>query len=200
MSFGPSAAAQQGMNTLGQNASVAAGQAPNIFGTGTNAIAQGGSNINSGTNFLNTILNGNQANTTAMLQPSIDQIRQGNQQNLQQASTLMPRGGGRSGALFNLSTQPQQQVQNLFNGARTTAATTLPQIGLQQQGVGANIFGLGSNLLNTSNSGAANQAQLATQQQQISNQLLGGLGSGLFGLATLPVSGGGTLFSNLFNS
>jgi hypothetical protein len=154
-------------------------------------FAAGSPNVTSGTNFLSTILNGNRANTTAVLQPNIDQIRQANQQQLQGISTLTPRGGGRSGTLFGASYAPNQQIQSLFGGARTSAASALPQIGLQQEG-------LGTNLLNTGASSANAGVQNALQVQQMSNAIDAAIGGGLFGLASLPVSGGGSLAGNLF--
>jgi len=176
----------------------------NLFNQAQPIISQGAGNIESGANFLNTILNGNQTNTTALLQPSIDQIRAGTQQNLQQASTLMPRGGGRTGSLFNLSTQPEQQIQNLFNTSRTAAATALPQIGLGQLGAGTGVANAGTNLFNTgvsslnaatgANTSLGNQA---LEEQKIKNSLWGSIGGGLFNLATLPLGGGSGLLGSL---
>lgn len=197
MSFGPTAATSTAQGNLGNISNTLTGSvAPQDLSQGSNLFGLGQGNVQSGTNFLNTVLNGNAQNTGALLQPQINQIRQGNQQNLQAASTLMPRGGGRSGSLFDLSTQPQGQVQNLFNGARTTAATTLPQIGLQQQGLGANLFGLGTNALTGAAGTNSQAAQIAQQQQQLTNNFWSQLGGGVLGLATMPF-GGGTAVNGL---
>ena len=165
--------------------------------SGNASLGAGSQNINSGTNFLNSILNGNQANTAATLQPNINQIRQSNQQQLQGISTLSPRGGGRSSTLYGASYAPNQQIQSLFGNARTTAATALPQIGLAQQGIGTNLIGAGNNALSTGVQGANASTQNALQVQQMSNAIDQAIGGGLFGLASLPVSGGGSLFGNL---
>jgi len=140
-------------------------------------------------------LSGNQANTAATLQPNINQIRQSNQQQLQGISTLSPRGGGRSGTLYGASYAPNQQIQSLFGNARTTAATALPQIGLQQQAIGTNLVGAGNNALSTGVQGAQAGVGDALQVQQMSNQIDQAIGGGLFGLATAPITGfsGGSL-------
>ncbi len=110
----------------------------------------------------------------------------------------MPRGGGRSAALFANPFATNQQVQSLFGNARTTAATALPQIGLGQQQIGTNLIGQGNQALNTATTGAQNQFQNQMAIQQRSDNIIGGLASGLMGLALAPVTGGGSLFGSLF--
>lgn len=184
MSFGPSDVTRQGMSQLGTNAA-------QTSASGGNLLNLGNTNTGLGTNFFRTILGGNQANTTAMLQPDIDRLRAGTQNTLQAVSTLMPRGGGRSGTLFNLPFAANTGVQNLFNTARTGAAGVLPQIGAGQTSAGANLFGIG-------NQAATSEADLGQRQQQISSMLQSALGSGLFNLATLPLGGfGGTALGKL---
>ena len=142
MSFGPSTTTKTAENNLSGISNTAVNsQLPTEMASGSNLMGMGGANVQSGTNFLQTLLGGNAANTTAALQPSIDQIRGGTTNTLNAINTLTPRGGGRSGALFSQSFAPQSQIQNLFNQARTGAATALPQIGLQQTGQGANLVG-----------------------------------------------------------
>jgi hypothetical protein len=201
MSFGPSATTKTAENQLGGISQQATNQQLPMFNAaGTTALDTGAGNINAGTNFFQTLLGGNAANTAAALQPSIDQIRQGTTGNLNAASTLMPRGGGRSAALFGQSFAPQAQIQNLFNSARTGAASALPQIGLGQQGIGTNLFGLGNQALQIGSNASGNMANVGQQQQQITNQLWQGLGSGLFNLASLfvpkPGGSGGSSVGN----
>lgn len=190
MSFGPSAqeksATQQQQNVTSQ----AVQNATNANASGTGMLGIGQGNVASGTNFFNTILGGNQANTAALLQPSIDQSRTANQQAIQSISTLQPRGGGRSGSLFSASYEPTRSVQDLFNGARTTAATTLPQIGLQQEGIGTNLFGVGNQALGQGLQGTQDLFGNAFQQRQYQGQQQTALGKGLFSLATTPFGGG----------
>lgn len=202
MSFGPSQATKNAENTLNGQSQIATQNSSNLNAAGTGQMNAGAGNVNSGVGFLNTVLNGNQANTASLLAPSINSTRQSNQAALQGISTLMPRGGGRYGALFGQSLQPTQSIQNMFNGARTTAATTLPQIGLQQQGLGANLFNTGNSALNTG-VGATGQNLQATQADtRNSNALATGIGSSIMGLALAPVSGlnGGSLFGNLIKN
>src|SRR5581483_6466692 len=133
----------------------------------------------SGTNYFNTLLNGNSANTTALLQPNIDQIRAATQNSLQTANTLMPRGGGRAGTNYAASFAPQSQITNLFNTARSGAAQNLEQTGLAQSGLGTNLFQIGNSALTGAGGINSQTAQNLLQQQQMQNQLYGSLGAGL---------------------
>lgn len=191
MSFGPSNTTKTAENNIGGISNTLTNTtAPQEYGAGGNLLSLGGQTAQPGVNFMTQLLGGNRANTAAALQPSINQIDQGTTGVLNSINTLTPRGGGRYGGLFNQSFAPQSQIQNLFNGARTSAAQALPQIGLQQQSLGTNLFGLGNGALSTA--GGVNQglAQIGQQQQQMNNQLIAGLGQGLFGLATTPFGGG----------
>ena len=176
------------------------GQAQPLIQQGSGIIQSGLPSLESWANYYNTLLNGNQSNTNALLQPSINTIRGGNQNTIQAMSSLDPRGGGRSGTLFNAAYAPSQQIQSLFNTGRTTGATALPQIGSAISGVGSQLAGLGTNVLGTGAglfAGASNPLAAATganssmgnlgiQTQQMSNSLFGGLGGGLLGLLTAP--------------
>lgn len=204
MSFGASNTTKTGMNDIGGAFNTAVNtQLPMFNRMGGNLFNTGMQTTQPGVNFLNTILQGNQANTAALLQPNINDITGTQQATLRGINTLMPRGGGRYGSLFGQSLQPQAQIQNLFNPIRATAATALPQIGLQQTGQGINLFGQGNQALQTGLSAAGDLTQAGQRQQQLSNALATSLGAGLFGLATLPLGGGGgllgTALGNLFN-
>lgn len=182
------------MNDIGGAYNTAVNQQLPMFNTmGGNLFNLGAQTTQPGVNFLNTILQGNRANTAALLQPNINDITGTQQASLRAISTLMPRGGGRYASLFGQSLAPQGQIQNLFNPMRATAATALPQIGLQQAGQGINLFGLGNQTLQTGGQLATALTGAGQAQQQINNALLGGIGSGLFGLATLPLGGAGGL-------
>lgn len=213
MSFGPSSAEkaatqqQQGVtSTASGNSTAEIGQGKGLIGQGTNLLNLGGSTVAPATNFFNTMLSGNQANTTAALQPDINRIRDAQQNTLNATSTLMPRGGGRAATLFQTPFAANQQIQNLFNGVRSGAAGGLAGIGLQQQGMGinqqgtgANLMGIGNQPLNTAMTGTQNMFQNAFQQRQLQNQLWSSLGSGLFNLATLPLGGGGGILGTVMS-
>ena len=160
------------VNQLQSNAATTAGQ-------GLNQLNQGAANTNAGANFFKTILGGSAADTSALLQPDINRINAGNQQTLQAVSNLAPRGGGRSSTLFQLPFAGTQQIQSLFNNARSTAASALPQIGAGQTSAGTNLF-------NASTGASADQARAVLEQQQINNLLRQGQGAGLFGLLSMP--------------
>ncbi len=195
MSFGPSQSVKNATNTAAGITNQATANSGADVNQGNTNLTTGGNNVQAGTNFMNTVLNGNQQNTAALLQPNINQIRQANQQQLQGINTLTPRGGGRAGANYAATFAPNQQIQSLFGQARTGAATALPQIGLQQQGIGTNLLNAGNSALNTATTGAQNgvQSQLAIQQR--SDAIDSAIGSGIMGLAMAPITGfsGGSL-------
>ena len=167
MSFVHTDQTSQALETLGSTSGYAWANAPNLF--------------SSGTNYEQTLLNGNQANTTAMLQPDINRIKSAEQNTLQGISTLTPRGGGRDSSLFAQPFAANTQVQNLFNPARAGAATNL-------ESAGSNLFGIG-------NSAANDEATIAQRQQQMTQQFWSQLGAGLFGAATTPFGGAGSATS-----
>src|ERR1700723_165337 len=191
MSFGASNTTKTAQNNLSGTSNAALNTLlPAETSQGTTALNTGAGNVASGTNFFNTLLQGNNANTAAALQPSINQIQGGVANNLNAINTLMPRGGGRSSALFGQSFAPQSQIQSLFNSGRTTAASALPQIGLQQQKLGSGLFGLGNQSLNAATGANSALANSGMQQQYFSNLLDQQIGQGLAGLLTTPYGGG----------
>ena len=203
MSFGPTNQEKGFSNNLGGAANQAQANSGQQMQQGQGLLNLGTGNTAAGTNFFNTIMNGNQAASTALLQPDINRIRGAQQGTLQAASTLMPRGGGRSGTLFSLPFQGNAQIQQLYNGLRPAAAQALTSTGLQQSGQGANLFGIGNQALNTSVQGNEAGLNWAQQQAQRQQQLAAGLGGGLFSLLTAPFTGGTSLLGglgNLFNS
>ena len=195
MSFGPSNTTKTAENNIGGISNTLTNTAaPSEYGAGGNLLNLGAQTAQPGVNFMTQLLGGNAANTTAALAPNINQIDAGTSGVLKGINTLTPRGGGRYGALFGQSFAPQSQIQNLFNGSRTSAASALPQIGLQQEGLGTNLFGLGNQALSTAGGLNTGLAGIGQQQQQINNSLLGGLGQGLFGLGTAAINSPFKLF------
>lgn len=193
MSFGASPTVKTAQNNLSGTSDAALNQLlPAETSAGSGLLGIGGQNVSSGTNFFNTLLNGNSANTAATLAPSINQIQSGVANNLNAVNTLMPRGGGRSSALFGQSFAPQSQIQSLFNNARTTAASTLPQIGLQQQQLGSGLFGLGNQSLSAATGANSVLANSGMQQQYFSNLLDQQIGSGIGSLLSTPFGSSGT--------
>lgn len=190
MSFGASNTTKAANNNLAGTSNLALNQQfPQVTAAGGDLLNMGNQNTQSGTNFFNTLLNGNSANTAAELSPQINQIRQGSTAALNAISTLSPRGGGRSGTLFNQSFAPQSQVQSLFNPIPGQAAAALPQIGQGQTAAGSNLFSIGNQALSAATGANSPLAQSGLQTQQMSNQLGAGLGGGLFNLLTSPLSG-----------
>lgn len=192
-SFGPSAQTQQAESGLASVVPQAQAASATDTSAGKGLLDLGSQNTNAGANYFNALLNGNQANTTALLQPNIDQIRAAQGNALNTASTLMPRGGGRSGTLFSAPFAANQQIQNLFNGVRSGAAGNLASIGSGQTGVGAGLLGQANAPLNTQVSANSNLADVAQRQQQMTQSFWSNLGGGLFGLATTPFGGGAAM-------
>lgn len=190
MSFGASKQTSQAQSNLASIDPLARANSAAQLAAGQKQMSSGAPNISTGTDWLQMILHGNAAETGALLQPQVEQIRRTSQNNIQAASTLTPRGGGRSGTLFGQTFSPAAQIQNLFNSTRAGAATALPQIGLAQQGLGANLFSIGNAPLNTAVQSNTSSAEIAQRQQQMTNSFWGSLGAGLFGLAALPLGGG----------
>ncbi len=195
MSFSGGTDYNRGINNLGGISTQATNQLfPAAFGAGQQQLEGGAGNVNSGANFFNTVLNGNRQNTTSMLQPDINRINQANQGTLQGVSTLMPRGGGRSGTLFNLPFQAKQQIQGLYGGARAGAAGQLGQLGLGRLGAGQGLFGVGNQALGTGVNASGQIADLGLKQKEMSNKTAAGLANGILGLAMTPFGGGTGLF------
>ena len=190
MSFSPGTEVNTAENNQAGTSNLALNNLfPAAMTAGTGELNTGAGNVTAGTNFLNTILGGNSANTAAALQPNISQITQGAQNNMNAINTLTPRGGGRSSALFGQSFAPQAQISNLFNSARTNAATALPSIGLQQQQLGTNLFGVGNQALNTATGANSSLGNLGLGANQQSLQRDMGIGS-LIGSGINYASGG----------
>jgi hypothetical protein len=141
------------------------------------------------------VAGGNQANTTGLLQPNIDAIRRNSSNALTAINTLLPRGGGREGTNYSQSFAPVGDINNLFNQSRIAGATALPQIGLQQSGLGANLFGLGTQALNAAGNVNSTLGQFGQADTRRSDALFSGIGAGLFGLGTTPF---GSTNKNIF--
>jgi hypothetical protein len=191
MSFGPNQTTKDATSQLGTINTTAQNNAATQTAQGSQAVDAGKQDTMAGTNWLHTILNGNRTNTASLFAPDISRMRDANQQSLDAASTLMPRGGGRSGTLFGATVAPHMMMQTLFNGARTNAATALPQIGLQQQGIGTGLYTAGNGALNTGMNTNANLASIGQRQQEIANAAWSSIGQGIAGIATTPFGSSG---------
>ncbi len=189
MSFGPSAAEKDATKQQQGVTDKAIANSTQATTAGTGLLNTGTGDTASGTNWFQTLLNGNTANTASLLAPSIQQSRDQTQQQIQALSTLQPRGGGRSGTLFSAGYAPAASTQNLFNSARSAAAPQLIQTGLSESGLGSNLYGIGNSALNTGLTGTQNLFSNAMDQRKYSNSMWGQVGQGIFGLATTPFGG-----------
>lgn len=200
MSFGlgTSNDQKQSNNLLNYNAQSATPQVTNATNQGNSALNTGMQYLNSfsnslaaPTNYFQSLLSGNKAQSTAALAPDISRIQDQTQGALQSTSTLTPRGGGRSSTLFNLPYAASSGVSSLYNGQRAGAAQGLTniagaegQVAEGEQGIGTNLLNTGANYLNAGTT-ASNDlgSQSSTQRQQNANAA-GNLGSGIYGLLT----------------
>lgn len=202
---------KQGNNLLNYNAQAAtplsqgATTAGNTaLGTGMNFLNQFNNMAGKSGNWFQSLLSGNQANTTAVLAPDINRIKDQNQQTLTAASTLAPRGGGRGSMLFDLPFKTTSETGGLYNGARPAAAANLANLAGEYGSIGVGAGGLGKGLLDTGVSAlnaGTNAASwldsLAGQQKQFQYGTGKDLGAGLYGIANkidwskFPGLGGG---------
>jgi len=160
-----SANQKQAYNLLNYNAQLAPQQAQQMFGQGQQLTGKGMNLLDraqgaagGAQSYFQQLLSGSPAATTSALAPDISRIRDTSQQALQSTSTLAPRGGGRSGTLFNLPFQQQAQTSGLYNMVRPMAARGLLDVGglfgnlgLGTAGVGLGAAGVGTSLLNAGN-------------------------------------------------
>jgi hypothetical protein len=200
---GATAAQQKVADTAITNSGEDRAVGNNLLNTGGGLINTGVGTIHPALNYFNTLLNGDRANTTAMLQPQIDAIKNANAGQISALSTLMPRGGGRTSTLFNAPWEANKQIQNLFAPMPGMAASNLAGIGssLIGQGTGitgqgTNLFGIGNQALNTSGQMDANLFNQAFNQRQAGNNFWSGLGGGLFNLAKTPFGASGRSLMN----
>lgn len=189
MAFGPSKKEKEATQKLEAIGSTATGNSAEVMEQGRNLFNIGGSTTGQGLDFFRTLLSGNRANTSAMLQPNIQQGNQMLQEQLRQLTTLMPRGGGRTAALFGAPIQATGNVMDLFSGVRSGAANQMIDTGLQQSNLAAGLYGVSNSALNTGAGVSNNLFQNAFDQRRASNALWNDLGQGLFGLATTPFGG-----------
>lgn len=189
MSFGGGTDYNRAVNNLGGTSNLALNTLfPAAMRSGQPLINQGFGNTQAGANFFSNLLGGNRAATTSLLGPDINRIRGAQEGTLQGMSTLMPRGGGRSGSLFSLPFNTNAQIQSLYDTARGGAGQALAQIGQGQLGAGTDLFNTGTSALNAANNANQAMVEAALRQKQMSNQMAAGLGGGLFSLLTSPFS------------
>jgi len=189
MSFGPNQAMKDATAKQSQISDLGLANSKAATSAGTGMLNLGNANTQAGTNFFNTILNGNRANTTALMAPNIAAARQGTQDNLTAINNLDPRGGGRSGSLFQTMMAPNHDLTQQFGALRAQAPQFLASTGLAQSGQGAGLMGQGMQGLQLPASVQQNMWGNQNQLQQQKNQFWGQLGGGLFNLATVPLGG-----------
>lgn len=150
---------------------------------------QGQQGLNSGlnhlspvTNWFQSIMSGNKAATMNQMQPQIQQINQGQNQALQTANSLAPRGGGRSATLFDAPFNAQKQIAEQYAGARAgapaglqSAATAEGALGSAAGGLGSAYGGVGAQANNGLLNYGLNQQQQAYTQAQSNGGLFGKL-------------------------
>jgi len=195
MGFGKSKQEKSALSTMGDISSQFQGLGTQQAATGQSLIGAGTRNVDLGTNFFNTLLTGNAANTAALLSPQVNQMRDLLSTNLTQASTLMPRGGGRTASLFDIATRPTGAITDMYNQARMMAPQFLTNTGLSQIGSGANVFGTGTSALGSALTGQGNIFQNEFQARQAKLKSFMDLGQGIFNLASTPMGASG---QNLF--
>lgn len=189
MSFKPSQTQQNAQQQQLALSKQAIDQSGKAMETGQGLLNLGGKTVTPATNFFSILGGGNTAAIQSALRPNIDRARQAQQSTLQNISTMLPRGGGRSGALFDASYAPSRDIGQSFDSARMSAFPALAQIGQQQQSMAPGFFGLANQGLGVGGQMQSDVVGQEQRQQQMKNQFWSQLGSGLFGIATLPFGG-----------
>lgn len=164
--------------------------------TGAAGLNSGLNNLNPVANWFQTIINGNKQATLNQMQPQIQQTEGGLNTALQTNTSLAPRGGGRSGTLFDLPFEAQKQIAGSYDAARAgapaglqSAATAQGALGSSAAGAGAQFGQVGTGANNNLLNYGLNQQQQSYTQAQQNGGLFGKLIGPLLS-AALPGVGG----------
>lgn len=168
----------------------------NAYGTtGATGLNSGLNNLTPVANWFQTIMGGNKAATLNQLQPQIQQTEGGLNTGLQTASTLAPRGGGRSSTLFDLPIEAQKDIASQYAAARAGAPAGLQSAATAQGALGASAGGLGAQFGQAGTSANNNLLNYGLQQNQQASQAGGMFGSLLGGLINLAAPSVGSLIT-----
>jgi hypothetical protein len=194
---------KQANNLLNYNAQTASRNSGTALNTGLNYLNQFSNNLQGPTNYFQSLLSGNQAQSTAALAPNINQIQGQQNQALQSASNLSPRGGGRSSTLFNLPFQAASQISGLYNSLRPQAAQGLESIAGMEGNMGSNLVDIANRFLQSGTQASglygSQAGQQSLQQQQNAQRIMNLLTTAMSKIK-LPGFGGGGGLGDLDNT
>lgn len=114
-------------------------------GQGQNAFTQGQNTAAPGLQLLTQLTKGDQGDVSQAAQPQIDSITQQFDQ-IRNMISQQPRGGGKTTALAEAPFQKAGDIQRTEGSMRTGAAGQLAGLGLQQEGIGAELEGESANI------------------------------------------------------
>jgi len=143
----------------------------NQFGAlGGYASGLGEKNLSQASNFMSSILSGDQSKIAKVLGPQIGSIQQQTQQSRNVASQFGPRGGGSTAAMQMAGDTSRSNINSMISSLLGSSASGLGSLGSSLLGQGMQAYG--------------QQAQLS--QEQMENQ-----SGGLLGLGLTKAVGGG---------
>ncbi len=164
-----------GLGTTGTDA----GNFMKSYGTaGATGLNAGLNNLTPVANWFQTIMNGNKQAVLNQMQPQIAQTEGGLNTALNTASTLNPRGGGRSATLFNAPFDAQKQIAGSYDAARAAAPAGLQSAATAQGALGSSAAGAGAQFGNVgtqANNSLLNYGLNRQQQNYTQAQSNGGL-------------------------
>jgi len=155
--------------------------------SGENQITAGSKNLNTASDFWNTLLSGDKTKIGQVLAPEISTITGQTQQQIDSNAEFGNRSGGTNATLNTLQTTKNSEIQNLIDSLLPQAATQVAQIGTAQEGAGLGVLGTGESAFSTV--GAQSTDILPTQykmQQQIQSAII----SSLIDAASMGVNAG----------
>lgn len=190
-----------------ESGGASSGQQSTLNSISSYAVPTGETNVNAGTSALNqslgyyeSLAEGGQAATQAE-GPQISSLASQYRQAANQISQFAPRGGGTSSTLEQAPYNLAGQITSLLQTGQQTGASAVANIG-------QSLLSSGINLLGTGSGAASSSGSLALSSAQLTDQVLGSLGSSLGTLLGAEVLGGnlssGTgnlsnIFSQLLN-
>lgn len=112
------------------------------------------------------LLSGNRASTMEALSPEVQRINSGYQQTQQNASNLMPRGGGRSAFFSQLPFERNRDITNLLSTSRGRGAEGLLNTGNAAASTSRGLYATILDALNGGRSGASSLLNYDLQSKQ----------------------------------
>jgi hypothetical protein len=116
--------------------------------------------------YYQALASGNRYLTMETLSPELNGLASRYKGTVTNQRSMYPRGGMNTATAQDLPFQYNAQASNAMFGARRDANSQLANIGQNEAGIGANLFGLSSNTINSNLDASLRIRQLAAQQSE----------------------------------